>query len=111
MLAAVGFFFFSSRRRHTIFDCDWSSDVCSSDLGGEPLDVVVASEPAQRPATAPCADWPLAGLGGKVRGTLYQLNQRFEFWTTDIGAYRIDPETGRIEMPACDDHLDRKSVV
>src|SRR3989475_6990528 len=24
--------FFSSRRRHTRFDCDWSSDVCSSDL-------------------------------------------------------------------------------
>src|SRR2546430_12101336 len=28
-------FFFSSRRRHTRFDCDWSSDVCSSDLVGE----------------------------------------------------------------------------
>src|SRR2546430_1684716 len=26
------YFFFSSRRRHTRFDCDWSSDVCSSDL-------------------------------------------------------------------------------
>src|SRR3990167_4923190 len=26
------FCFFSSRRRHTRFDCDWSSDVCSSDL-------------------------------------------------------------------------------
>src|SRR5690606_39587972 len=25
-------FFFSSRRRHTIFSRDWSSDVCSSDL-------------------------------------------------------------------------------
>src|SRR5256886_9352383 len=28
----VNVFFFSSRRRHTRFDCDWSSDVCSSDL-------------------------------------------------------------------------------
>src|SRR2546430_16173362 len=28
----LSFFFFSSRRRHTRFDCDWSSDVCSSDL-------------------------------------------------------------------------------
>src|SRR2546426_7728970 len=27
------FFFFSSRRRHTILQGDWSSDVCSSDLG------------------------------------------------------------------------------
>src|SRR5256886_8815447 len=41
------FFFFSSRRRHTRFDCDWSSDVCSSDLmlvpitqpGGPLLDI------------------------------------------------------------------------
>src|SRR4051812_49656851 len=29
------FFFFSSRRRHTRLTCDWSSDVCSSDLGPE----------------------------------------------------------------------------
>src|SRR2546427_2598075 len=33
MLVIYFFFFFSSRRRHTRFDCDWSSDVCSSDLG------------------------------------------------------------------------------
>src|SRR6202022_2677123 len=28
-------FFFSSRRRHTRSLCDWSSDVCSSDLSPE----------------------------------------------------------------------------
>src|SRR5690606_40618969 len=28
-------FFFSSRRRHTRFSRDWSSDVCSSDLGDQ----------------------------------------------------------------------------
>src|SRR5690606_39381035 len=28
-------FFFTSRRRHTRFSRDWSSDVCSSDLGFE----------------------------------------------------------------------------
>src|SRR5256886_7359803 len=33
LIMLVFFFFFSSRRRHTRFDCDWSSDVCSSDLG------------------------------------------------------------------------------
>src|SRR2546430_6945880 len=32
MSYAMLLFFFSSRRRHTRFDCDWSSDVCSSDL-------------------------------------------------------------------------------
>src|SRR5690606_40105293 len=31
--------FFSSRRRHTRFSRDWSSDVCSSDLGGVDLDL------------------------------------------------------------------------
>src|SRR5690606_40962432 len=30
--ALVARFFFSSRRRHTRFSRDWSSDVCSSDL-------------------------------------------------------------------------------
>src|SRR2546430_13099353 len=34
MARRLRLFFFSSRRRHTRFDCDWSSDVCSSDLGG-----------------------------------------------------------------------------
>src|SRR5690242_21503300 len=28
----INCFFFSSRRRHTRLTCDWSSDVCSSDL-------------------------------------------------------------------------------
>src|SRR5438132_8173875 len=32
ILSFVCFFFFSSRRRHTRSLCDWSSDVCSSDL-------------------------------------------------------------------------------
>src|SRR5690606_40495479 len=30
-------FFFSSRRRHTRFSRDWSSDVCSSDLDNQPF--------------------------------------------------------------------------
>src|SRR5205085_9641264 len=32
MRVCIRLFVFSSRRRHTRFDCDWSSDVCSSDL-------------------------------------------------------------------------------
>src|SRR5256885_7081308 len=31
-LSLIAFFFFSSRRRHTRLQGDWSSDVCSSDL-------------------------------------------------------------------------------
>src|SRR2546422_3510838 len=36
ILLFVFFFFFSSRRRHTRCSRDWSSDVCSSDLGPVP---------------------------------------------------------------------------
>src|SRR2546426_5881650 len=41
------FFFFSSRRRHTRLQGDWSSDVCSSDLQARP--------PPQAPARVPRA--------------------------------------------------------
>src|SRR5215204_4062172 len=62
----VVFFFFSSRRRHTRSLCDWSSDVCSSDLDLDAREVV--AEPVERghadglqgPLAAP--DDPLAGL-------------------------------------------------
>src|SRR3712207_8399418 len=36
LLRLYFFFFFSSRRRHTRYWRDWSSDVCSSDLGLAP---------------------------------------------------------------------------
>src|SRR5438034_6853712 len=44
-------FFFSSRRRHTRSLCDWSSDVCSSDLRR-----FCSSVPASRIGYAP-SDW------------------------------------------------------
>src|SRR5256885_7844028 len=36
MCGYIYFFFFSSRRRHTRLQGDWSSDVCSSDLSRPP---------------------------------------------------------------------------
>src|SRR5216683_2679276 len=65
------FFFFSSRRRHTRSDRDWSSDVCSSDLGGgvllpgsvvqaTPQLGVVGSSP--KPLKLRGAEPPLVGL-------------------------------------------------
>src|SRR5579884_4361413 len=50
----VNFFFFSSRRRHTRWPRDWSSDVCSSDL--------LALQEAWRPGV----EWPAAGLGAAL---------------------------------------------
>src|SRR5690606_39829833 len=37
------YFFFSSRRRHTRFSRDWSSDVCSSDLSAMLTAVMISS--------------------------------------------------------------------
>src|SRR5690606_40954996 len=41
-------FFFSSRRRHTRFSRDWSSDVCSSDLWSAPC-IAALPPPAYQP--------------------------------------------------------------
>src|SRR5215210_9204238 len=50
------FFFFSSRRRHTRYIGDWSSDVCSSDLpleaAGTPPPGAAARDAAELPAQA-----------------------------------------------------------
>src|SRR5687768_18292108 len=45
------FFFFSSRRRHTRCSRDWSSDVCSSDLGHVTDALAFASRAWRRPLT------------------------------------------------------------
>src|SRR5256886_11378141 len=53
----MSFFFFSSRRRHTRFDCDWSSDVCSSDLAVDLPAQVARMLRVSRPGPA----WAVAG--------------------------------------------------
>src|SRR5436190_19598722 len=60
-------FFFSSRRRHTRSLCDWSSDVCSSDLSP------ASSRPRAKPANSPEPDGnfhapiPIAGRSEERR--------------------------------------------
>src|SRR5436189_2497918 len=46
MLIINIYFFFSSRRRHTRYIGDWSSDVCSSDLSKHQGEFVKAFAPA-----------------------------------------------------------------
>src|SRR5438309_5257640 len=46
------YFFFSSRRRHTRWNCDWSSDVCSSDLL-TPYDVLSIASMIEKEAVVP----------------------------------------------------------
>src|SRR5256886_5862119 len=85
-LLGVIFFFFSSRRRHTRFDCDWSSDVCSSDLGlrlqlaparGEQIVLALQDEEDRARARA---ELPLLALvlplGGRARGGRCRSEER-----------------------------------
>src|SRR3989475_2010980 len=106
------FFFFSSRRRHTRFDCDWSSDVCSSDLMA-----------LQRPLTTQNSEMYLRDMQtGEVRhlsphaGDVQYNPQAFSpdgkylYYTTDEGSEfawlaRYDLATGRrdtVERPSWD---------
>src|SRR2546430_5704475 len=80
------FFFFSSRRRHTRFDCDWSSDVCSSDLNLGRTGAAFGTDSAAAStflvnlaATATGANIPTSAIGltvGKFLGTSGTLDLR-----------------------------------
>src|SRR5690242_12246323 len=56
------FFFFPSRRRHTRLTCDWSSDVCSSDLGLIPARLLGGIVSAVQHGTTAARIDQLAGL-------------------------------------------------
>src|SRR5256886_11421125 len=73
------FFFFSSRRRHTRFDCDWSSDVCSSDLAGRLPGVAVSLDsivPATPDAERLIAQANAAVLSGTMSENTKQVIRR-----------------------------------
>src|SRR6266566_3667304 len=65
------FFFFSSRRRHTRLQGDWSSDVCSSDLGiraGVPISLRRLMHGEVRRAVE--IEHEIEVLAARLRGTL-----------------------------------------
>src|SRR5438034_11840557 len=68
-------FFFSSRRRHTRSLCDWSSDVCSSDLAPESPESTRVSNGLKEFL------WNLDGLG---RGALLDLGPA---WQTTLSFF------------------------
>src|SRR5438270_6659298 len=70
----IFFFFFSSRRRHTRFDCDWSSDVCSSDLASA-LNTAVApkANPAYSFTGSPGAE-SRSTNSGRIGKTIAELS-------------------------------------
>src|SRR5690625_7697783 len=63
----ISLFFCSSRRRHTRWPRDWSSDVCSSDLGSS-----MSVEPTRRTLVAINAPTIMFGCGPRADEPMYQ---------------------------------------
>src|SRR5260221_9693028 len=83
-------FFFSSRRRHTRSLCDWSSDVCSSDLElNSYLGVAIAA----------CPDAEIVGHLEAIQHRLFDVG-------SDLCV--LDEDKQKFKMPT---FPDRKSVV
>src|SRR5260370_1108603 len=72
-------FFFSSRRRHTRFKCDWSSDVCSSDLGIPP-------SPARKSTGSPPSfvGFLYASAGFALLFAALDQGQRLDWWRSGL---------------------------
>src|SRR6266567_9136576 len=112
MLICISFFFFfSSRRRHTRFDCDWSSDVCSSDLawlakrGARPVGVDITPvqlETARRMMRETGIEFPLIEADAAETGL---PDSSFDLVLSEYGAsiwvdpYRWIPEASRLVRP------------
>src|SRR5215467_9472944 len=117
------FFFFSSRRRHTRLQGDWSSDVCSSDLSGA-AGMYAAIEAARAGSSVMLIDRSLIGRGGAT--VMAQMTvavalgvQTPDHWTYH---YRDTVAAGRglcsgplaqllcEDAPACIEEMDRFGV-
>src|SRR3712207_6899993 len=88
-------FFFSSGRRHTRYWRDWSSDVCSSDLGGR---------------RSGCGAPTSAGSAGRCRRAAGRVRRRARRGPPRRGS-RARPPAGRVGRAARRGSRDRKSVV
>src|SRR6266403_4892146 len=84
-------FFFSSRRRHTISLRDWSSDVCSSDLGGVTALNAISFEIRRHEI--------LAVIGPNGAGKTSMLNVINGFYHPQAGAITWKGETRRRMRP------------
>src|SRR5256885_4249187 len=83
------FFFFSSRRRHTRLQGDWSSDVCSSDLGVKRFRVLTLQATGQ-------------GIGDAAVAYRYETAQRPEAlrWRPWMDRLRLRVDTALDELEA-----------
>src|SRR6266487_6364516 len=95
------FFFFSSRRRHTRWTGDWSSDVCSSDLderaAGQPKDQAGQQElnKSQEQAAGETEK-----LGKDVEQAAKESSSPAEGAKLEEAAQMLDPEASKLQRQA-----------
>src|SRR6266581_8639529 len=97
------FFFFSSRRRHTRWTGDWSSDVCSSDLA---MVRVIAGDAAEGRSVGPVEGLAVAPKfvdvrlppGSAFREVVPRGHTAFAY--VDEGEVRFGPERTPARAPA-----------
>src|SRR5690625_7817440 len=91
MLSADGFFFFffSSRRRHTRWPRDWSSDVCSSDLGQ-----LAGVPPGRVGGDGSVGELGAAGSACSVGGEIGRASCRERVWVSVVGGAVIRKRGG-----------------
>src|SRR5256886_2703577 len=106
IIALLLSFFFSSRRRHTRFDCDWSSDVCSSDLcstteasscaqvAAKLLPIVMGPSPMEENLRR-LTD----GIGGRVSGSP-EMAKAVEWAVAAFRTAGIEIHTEKYTLPA-----------
>src|SRR5690606_39386395 len=92
----------SSRRRHTRFSRDWSSDVCSSDLGETRITGLLEGEDVLRTASAMSAmgasvekndaEWLIIGTGN---GCLVEPRDALDFGNAGTGARSEERRVGK----------------
>src|SRR2546430_6322286 len=100
-------FFFSSRRRHTRFDCDWSSDVCSSDLSRfvQRYRQSVASAIVRSGATNRSGLSALMKLNHHRAGSgeplvlIHGIGSRWQMWEPVLGAVEAEREVIALDLP------------
>src|SRR5437870_10910721 len=94
------FFFFSSRRRHTRWPRDWSSDVCSSDLDPR-TDVAGRDEPlADEDRVGPGRD-DTPDLGSVDEAALAHDDRPRRYPRQELER-RLDPRLERAEVAVVD---------
>src|SRR5690606_41399270 len=90
------FFFFSSRRRHTSFSRDWSSDVCSSDLF-----VLLDKLPTTPSGRIDRRKLPLPAMEPRTDLTDEPLLERLRaVWCELLGLNELRPQTNVFDVGA-----------